>query len=110
VVAEGRLSVTTAEGAAFGPVLLTMRVYVTSPPTATMLAEAALVRARLADGLSSLRIVPIPCPSAIVALLGLMRLTKNVSSGSKVPSPWTGTLMIAVAPPAGMVSVPDVAA
>ena len=45
------------------------------------LAEAALVRARSADELSSLRIVPTPCPSAIVALLGLLRLTKNASSG-----------------------------
>ena len=30
---------------------------------------------------SSLRIVPVPCASAIVALVGLLRLTKKVSFG-----------------------------
>src|SRR4051812_45835917 len=33
---------------------------------------------------SSLVIVPCPCPSAIVALLAFIKLTKNVSLGSKL--------------------------
>ena len=58
---------------------------------------------------SSLRIVPWPCPSAIVALVGPLRLTKNVSSGSTAVSPTTGTLTVPLVWPAGMVRSPLVA-
>src|SRR3954452_22708846 len=43
---------------------------------------------------SSLRIVPVPCAFAIWALGALLRLTKKVSSGSKVVSPLTSTVIV----------------
>ena len=58
---------------------------------------------------SSFTIVPRPWPSRIVALPGLDRFTTNVSSGSTVVSPMTGTVIVPVVAPAAMVSVPLVA-
>ena len=49
---------------------------------------------------SSLVIVPIPCASPSVALLGLDRFTKNVSSGSKVVSPRIETVSVRLVWPA----------
>ena len=55
---------------------------------------------------SSLRIVPIPWPSAIVALMGLERLTKKFSLNSAVLSPMTATVIVWLVVPGGKVSVP----
>src|SRR5438552_864097 len=41
---------------------------------------------------SSLRMVPTPVPSLMVAFVGLDRLTENVSSSSGVVSPLTATV------------------
>jgi hypothetical protein len=59
---------------------------------------------------SSLRIVPVPVPVAIVALLGADRLTVKVSFGSIVVSPATLTVIVCVVTPGANVSVPLVAA
>ena len=37
------------------------------------------------------RIVPVPCDRVMVALIGLLRLTKNVLSGAMVVLPLTST-------------------
>jgi hypothetical protein len=42
-------------------------------------------------GVSSLLIVPTPCPSVIEALVALVRLTKKVSFPSRKVSPFTIT-------------------
>src|SRR5437763_3281411 len=64
-------------------------------------AEPTGVGLGVADGVgvgvgagSSLRIVPVPCAFAIWALGALLRLTKKVSSGSKVVSPLTSTVIV----------------
>jgi hypothetical protein len=56
-------------------------------------------------------IVPRPWVSAGVALAlaGAVRLTKNVSSGSLSRSPVTGTEIVPIRLPAGIVNVPVVA-
>ena len=59
---------------------------------------------------SSLRIVPCPCPSARVAFVGLLRLTKNVSSASYLVSPFTVTLTGFEVSPGLNVRVPEVEA
>jgi hypothetical protein len=56
---------------------------------------------------SSLTIVPVPCPVATPALVGLARLTKNVSSGSTAASPPTVTATGLPVSPGAKVSVPD---
>ncbi len=61
------------------------------------------------SGMSSLRMVPTPCASAIVALAGLLRLMKNVSSSSMVSSPLTVTAIGWLTTPGAKVSVPLVA-
>jgi hypothetical protein len=61
-------------------------------------------------GLSSFPIVPIACPSAIVALLGSERVTKKFSSASIALSPCTGTATDFEVSPAANVSVPFAAA
>jgi hypothetical protein len=55
---------------------------------------------------SSLRIVPCPRPSTIVAFVALERFTKNLSFGSNLMSPLTFTVAVPVVSPAGMVTVP----
>src|SRR5215212_359944 len=57
--------------------------------------------------LSSSTIVPTPCGSAIVAFVGLERLTQNVSSSSSMASPQIMTLTVCVVEPGVKVSVPD---
>src|SRR5688500_4558774 len=59
--------------------------------------------------LSSLRMVPAPGPSAIVAPLAFERFTRNTSSGSRLRSPLTVTLTAQLVRPAGIVSVPEAA-
>lgn len=59
---------------------------------------------------SSLRIVPVPEPLAIDALVGLDGFTVNVSFGSIVVSPTTLTVIVCVATPGLNVSTPEVAA
>ena len=55
---------------------------------------------------SSSTMVPTPWPSAMVALVGLLRLTKNVSFGSASRSPLTSTVMVLLVSPGAKVSVP----
>src|SRR6266508_3674063 len=55
---------------------------------------------------SSSVIVPRPCPSTIVALTGLERLTKYVSSSSSIVSPFTVTATGRVVRPGWKVRVP----
>ena len=64
-----------------------------------------------AGPVSSLTISPSACPSpsAIVALVGLERLTKNSSSGSSVVSLLTVTLTSRWVTPGAKVTVPAVA-
>jgi hypothetical protein len=52
-------------------------------------------------------IVPSPCPSAIVAFVGFVRLTKKVSSGSASVSPMTWTLTIWLVSPGKNMRVPS---
>ena len=69
-----------------------------------------LAGASASVGESSLRMVPVPRPTAMFALTGLERSTKNVSLGSTSVSPFTSTVMVCEpALPAGNVSVPVVA-
>ena len=60
---------------------------------------------------SSLTIVPTACPppAPIVAFVGRDSVTRNVSSGSIAPSPWTGTAIVCVACCRAKVSVPEAA-
>ena len=58
---------------------------------------------------SSSTMVPTPWPSAMVALVGLLRLTTKVSFGSGRRSPLTSTVIVPVVWPAGIVSVPEAA-
>jgi hypothetical protein len=59
---------------------------------------------------SSLKIVPCPCPFAMVALVGLPRLTRNVSLASGRVSPVTATVTVWLVVPGANVSVPLAAA
>ena len=52
---------------------------------------------RVIGGQSSLVMVPEAVLSAMVALLGLLRLMPNVSLGSNMVSPLTSTVMVCVA-------------
>jgi hypothetical protein len=67
-------------------VAVKLRVAVPVSPSAT---EPPVIE--IAGAGSSSTIVPTPCPSPIVALVGLLRSTENVSSSSSVSSPRTGT-------------------
>ena len=51
-------------------------------------------------------IVPTPWLLPKAAFTGLVRLTKNVSSGSATMSPMTGTVMVLFVSPLKNVSVP----
>jgi hypothetical protein len=57
-------------------------------------------------GTSSSLIVPTPCASAIVAFTGAERFTRNVSFGSCVVSPTTGTVTGSLVSPGANVTVP----
>ncbi len=59
---------------------------------------------------SSSRMVPWPWPSARMALVGLLMLTKKVSFGSPRRSPFTNTVMVLVVSPGANVRVPETAA
>ena len=56
--------------------------------------------------LSSFKIVPLPCPSAIAAFEAFDRSTVNVSSCSYFVSPFTSTVMFTFSCFAGIVTVP----
>ena len=56
---------------------------------------------------SSFRMVPNPWLMAIVALVGLLRFTKKVSSLSASVSPLTRTVTVLLVSPGLKVSVPD---
>ena len=57
--------------------------------------------------MSSLTIVPRPCPSAMVALTG-RQVDEERLVGLDVVSPQTVTSIVVVVEPAGMVAVPEV--
>ena len=77
--------------------------WLTIPPTPF----PAVVTVRTPGGAaSSLPMVPIPSPSAMVARTGLLSRTSTVSSGSCAVSPTTGTRIVADRCPAAMVTVP----
>jgi hypothetical protein len=59
---------------------------------------------------SSSLIVPTPSPSAMVALIGAVRLTVKVSSASESVSPTTSTVTVFEVSPVRNVSVPLAAA
>ena len=58
---------------------------------------------------SSSVIVPVPVPAELdtAALVGLLRATTTVSSGSSCASPVTDTSMVCVVSPGSKVSVPE---
>ena len=56
---------------------------------------------------SSFRMVPSPWLSAMVALVGMLRFTKNVSFGSTTVSPRTRTVIVLLVSPGLNVSVPE---
>jgi hypothetical protein len=60
-------------------------------------------------GTSSFTIVPTAWPSRIDAFEGFDKETKNVSSGSIVPSPVTPTVMVLVVSPWANDSTPELA-
>src|SRR5258705_10170872 len=59
---------------------------VSSWPIELTVVTLGLLIVRLA--MSSFTIVPVPCASLMVAFVGLLKLTTNVSSGSKAVSPF----------------------
>ena len=73
-------------------------------PASPSLALKSLIE--IAGRASSLRMVPTPWPSAIVPRRALDRLTKNVSSGSKVVSPLTSTVTVLLVSPGRKTTVP----
>jgi hypothetical protein len=90
-----------------GAFRLTVKLAITVPKlpsvTVTSLTEN--------EGRGSLSlIVPRPCPSAIVAFVGFVRLTKKVSFDSSSRSPLTSTVTCFEVWPAAKVSVPEPAA
>ena len=70
---------------------------------------SALVTSLMLMRGSSSTMVPTPWPSAMVALVGLLRLTTKVSFGSARRSPLTSTVMVLLVSPGAKVSVPDAA-
>ena len=58
---------------------------------------------------SSLMIVPLPVPSAMVAPVGLASVTVKLSLASTVASPIAATVIVFCVSPAAKVSVPDCA-
>ena len=65
----------------------------------------ALLIERVGSG-SSLMIVPTPWPTAMTALVGLERLTRNVSLASLSRSPLTRTVRVRLVMPGANVSTP----
>ena len=57
----------------------------------------------MVEGASSLRMVPVACPSASVAPVRLVTVTVKVSAASNTVSPITSTLKVALVWPAAMV-------
>ena len=111
VSSEGRMS-TISGPALFGcaevPLLNTVIVYVTRPlmtngGVATVFECVVIMTG---GGTSSVRMVPNPTPSPRAALVGAVRLTRNVSSYSISVSPRTGTWMVWEVTPARKVSRP----
>ena len=74
-----------------------------------VLLPSAWVTLLMLRAASSLRMVPAPWPSASCALTGLDRLTRNVSSGSGVVSPFTATVIVLLKSPGLKVRSPLVA-
>lgn len=75
-------------------------------PELPSLAVASLIDSA---GKSSLRMVPMPWASAMVAPLAPLRLTAKVSSASMVVSPVTLTFTVLLVSPAAKVRVPEAA-
>jgi len=82
----------------------TVKVQPTWPPVPSGIAQS---ETETAGGGSLSTIVPTPCPSATVALVGDERLTKKFSVGSSARSPVTGTTTSWLGVLGGKVSVPE---
>ena len=85
---------------------VTVKSSVTVSPGSPSIIETSSIAS---FGVSSSVIVPSPCASSIVPPVGLDRLTKKVSSGSRRSSPFTETEMVAPVIPAGIVRRSDAA-
>ena len=80
------------------------------PALPSLMVTSEIDTAPATGAASSLVMVPSACASLMVApLVALARLTKNVSSGSKVVSPLRVTLTCAVFTPAAKLTVPEAA-
>ena len=104
----GSVSVTVTPVAAERPLFVVVIVYGMFVP-AIALAGPVFVMARFAEAMSSLLIVPTPWLSMMAPLTGRVRLTKNVSLGSTVASPWTTIVTCWLVWPGVNVTVPDFA-
>ena len=76
-------------------------------PTLPSVTDALLTDST--GAVSSFEIVPVPVPPTIVAFVGLLRFTVNVSLASNVVSPLTRTFTVCVVMPGLNVTVPEAA-
>src|SRR4051812_48932345 len=97
-------SATATQSVAFpGPLAATT---VSAPPVTTLVGDTVIVGP---GATSSFRMVPTPCAVPSSALVGFVRFTRNVSSGSDVVSPFTRTVIVCAVTPGAKVRVPLVA-
>lgn len=96
-VAPAPPNVTLAPAAKPVPVIVTAA----PPPTGPPLGFTAVTVTR-----SSMTIVPVPVPRAMIAFVGPLSATAKVSSASIFVSPLTGTVIVCVVTPGANVSVP----
>ena len=96
----------TVTGNALGPDSVTGNATVPRPPSPSIVSVSAIASE---TGASSSTIVPTAVPSAMTAFVGLPRFSVNVSSGSSIPSPTTGTITVRTPTPGGKVSMPAAA-
>ena len=94
----------TAEADVFDKNTVKLALALPASPSRRM----ALPMVRLVVLLSSSTIRPVPWLRRRLALMGLLRLRTKVRLAWAMMLPSTGTLMVALVWPAGMVSVPEV--
>jgi hypothetical protein len=88
VTPDGRLSVTTTEVAVLGPLLVTVIVYVISPPTITGLGEEVIVTAKSAEAVAG-RVIS-RLSKKCGPLLQLLLLKTNSDPGELLTAPIAG--------------------
>ncbi len=93
----------TVIGLPLGADRLTVNTASTVPESPSTTVTSSIERL---GGGSSSSIVPVPCPTAIVAFVGLDSSTVNVSSNSSSTSPSTATAIVRLVAPGSNVSVP----